>query len=142
MIQRFSKPWWISLASGSCVFGLVTYLVLRWSGAVNDDRLVLYLLAGIGVGDVLLALSFEVITPTRVTLGPGERRTAACDVHELAEVVSGFEDSPVGRVRVRGEIWNGRLANGQPARLPPGSMMPIRERDGLTLILGNPPDTP
>ncbi len=138
MIQRFSKPWWISLASGSCVFGLVTYLVLRWSGAVNDDRLVLYLLAGIGLGDVLLALCLEVITPTHVMLRPGERRTASCAADELAEIVAGFEDSPSGRVRIRDETWNARLADGRPAMLAPGSKAVVTGREGLTLILARP----
>jgi membrane-bound ClpP family serine protease len=135
MIQRFSAPWWISLASASCLFGLLTYLLLRWTGAVNDDRLALYLLAGIGLGDALLAWVFEVMTPTRVTLSPGERRTASCELRSRAEVVSGFEDSDVGCVQVRGEIWKARIAKGQTVTLPAGSVLNVVDRDGLVLIV-------
>ncbi|KPK55282.1 MAG: hypothetical protein AMJ59_24250 [Gammaproteobacteria bacterium SG8_31] len=141
MIERFSKPWWISLASGSCLFGLLTYLILRGLGAVNDDRLVLYLLMGIATGDVLLALCLEVITPTQVTLRPGERRTATCDVADMAEVVSGFEDSSHGRVRIRDETWNARIEDQQPALLTPGTKLEVKRRDGLTLILSRPDST-
>jgi len=135
VIRRFSRPWWISLASGSCLFGLLTYGVLRWLGAVSDDRLVLYLLLGIAVGDVLLALSFEVTSPTPITVGPGERRTASCAIDELVEVVAGFEDGVSGRVRIRGEIWNARTENGQPVRLQPGDAAKVIGRDGLTLLI-------
>lgn len=140
MIRRFSKPWWISLASGSCLFGLLTYVILRGLGAVNDDRLVLYLLMGIATGDVLLALCLEVITPTQVTLRPGERRTATCSVDEMAEVVSGFDDSAWGRVRIRDETWNARLEDGRPAHLAAGVVARVVGREGLTLLLATPTD--
>jgi len=135
MIKRFSTSWWISLASASCVFGLVTYLALRFMGLVDDDRLVLYMLIGIGLGDVLVALSFEVTAPTHVTLGPGDRRLASSEIEATAEVVSGFEESAEGRVRVRGETWKARMADGQPATLQPGSAVAVIEREGLTLLV-------
>ncbi len=135
MIRRFSKPWWISLASASCLFGLLTYGLLRWLGAVDDDYVVLYLLTGIALGDFLLAISLEVITPTHVTLRPGERRTSSCDLDERAEVLSGFGQSCLGRVRIRDESWNARLDDGQPVCLPPGSAVRVIGREGLTLII-------
>lgn len=137
MIRRFSTSWWISLASASCVFGLLTYLALRLMGMVDDDRLVLYMLAGVGLGDVLVALSLEVTAPTRVTLGPADRRMASSKLKATAEVVSGFDDSSEGRVRVRGETWKARMANGQPAMLPAGSFLNVVDRDGLILIVSN-----
>jgi membrane protein implicated in regulation of membrane protease activity len=138
MIRRFSKPWWISLASASCLFGLLTYGLLRWLGAVDDDHLVLYLLTGIALGDFLLAISLEVITPTHVTLRPGERRTSSCDLDETAEILSGFGESCLGRVRIRDETWNARLEDGQPMYLPPGSAVRVIGRDGLTLLVAVP----
>lgn len=135
MIRRFSTSWWISLASASCVFGLVTYLALRFMGLVDDDRLVLYMLIGIGLGDVLVALSFEVTAPTRVTLGPGDRRLASSELEATAEVVSGFDESAEGRVQVRGETWKARMADGRPATLQPGSEVAVTEREGLTLLV-------
>ncbi|MDH4030695.1 MAG: NfeD family protein [Chromatiales bacterium] len=134
-IKTFSRAWWISLFSASCVFGLLTYLVLRWFGAVDDDRLVLYLVLGIAMGDVLLALSFELTTPTQVMVGPGERRTAHCELAETAVVVSGFEDSPEGQVRIRGELWSGRHAGGLRLSLAPGTEVGVVGRDGLILLL-------
>ena len=138
MIRRFSKPWWISLASASCLFGLLTYGVLRLLGLVHDDHLVLYLLVGIALGDFLLAISLEVITPTQVTLRPGERRTSSCDLGETAEVLSGFGDSCLGRVRIGNETWNARLDDRQPVCLPPGSAVRVIGRDGLTLLVTPP----
>jgi len=135
MIRRFSTSWWISLASASCVFGLVTYLALRFMGLVDDDRLVLYMLIGVGLGDVLVALSFEVTAPTRVTLGPGDRRLASSELEATAEVVSGFEESAEGRVQVRGETWKARMADGQPATLRPGSPVKVVDREALTLLV-------
>jgi membrane protein implicated in regulation of membrane protease activity len=135
MIRRFSTSWWISLASASCVFGLLTYIVLRLTGMVDDDRLALYLLGGIGLGDVLVALSLEVTAPTRVTLGPADRRLASSKFEATAEVVSGFDGSAEGRVQVRGETWKARMADGQPATLAGGSTLNVIERDGLVLIV-------
>ena len=103
MIRRFSRPWWISLASGSCLFGLLTYGVLRWLGAVENDRLILYLLMGITLGDVLLALSLE--------------------------------NSTSGRVRIGGESWNARAADGETYQLRAGSPVRVIGRDGLTLLI-------
>jgi membrane protein implicated in regulation of membrane protease activity len=134
-IKTFSRAWWISLLSASCVFGLLTYLVLRWFGAVDDDRLVLYLILGIAMGDFLLALSFELTTPTQVVIGPGERRTAHCELMETAVVISGFGDSPEGQVRIRGEIWSARQADGQRLILAAGTEVAIVGRDGLKLLL-------
>jgi membrane protein implicated in regulation of membrane protease activity len=122
-IKTFSRAWWISLLSASCVFGLLTYLVLRWFGAVD------------AIGDVLLALSFELTTPTQVMVGPGERRTAHCELAETAVVVSGFEDSPEGQVRIRGELWSGRHAGGLRLSLAPGTEVGVVGRDGLILLL-------
>jgi len=142
MFRRFSKPWWISLASASCVFGLVMYLLLRWIGTVDDDRLALYLIAGIALGDAFLAWTFEIVTPTRVTLGPGERRFASSELREPAEVVSGFDGSSVGRVRARGEIWSARTADGHPVRLDPGAQVAVVEREDLTLLVDAGGETP
>ncbi|MGD8482873.1 MAG: NfeD family protein [Gammaproteobacteria bacterium] len=138
MIKRFSKPWWISLASGSCLFGLLTYGVLRAFGAVDDDHLVLYLLTGIAMGDALLAISLEVITPTQVTLRPGERRTSSCNLDETAEVLSGFQHAHSGRVTVRGESWAARMVDEHPVHLTPGSVVRVVGREGLTLLIATP----
>ncbi len=127
--------WWISLASASCLFGLLTYLALRLTGMVDDDRLALYMLIGIGLGDVLVALSLEVTAPTRVTLGPADRRMASSRLEATAEVVSGFHGSAEGRVQVRGETWQARMADGQAATLPAGSILNVIERDGLVLVV-------
>ena len=135
MIRRFSRPWWISLASGSCLFGLLTYGVLRGLGVVENDRLILYLLMGITLGDVLLALSLELVSPTRVTLRPGERRTVNCEFEEPAEILSGFENSTAGRVRIGGESWNARAADGETYQLRAGSSVRVIGRDGLTLLI-------
>jgi membrane protein implicated in regulation of membrane protease activity len=134
-VERFSRAWWVSLLSASCVFGLLTYLILRWFGVVENDRLVLYLVFGIAIGDVLLALSFELTTPTQVMVGPGERLTSNCELKETAVVVSGFEGSTEGQVRIRGELWAARRADGQPSSLAPGTQVAIAGREGLILLL-------
>jgi membrane protein implicated in regulation of membrane protease activity len=138
MIRRFSKPWWISLASGSCLFALLTYGILRWLGAVNDDHLVLYLLMGMAIGDVLLAISLEVITPTQVTLRPGERRTSSCNLEETAVVLSGFQHAYSGRVIVRGESWAARVVDEHAVHLTPGSVVRVIGREDLTLLVAAP----
>lgn len=138
MLRRFSTAWWISLGSASCAFGLLTYLVLRSLGVADDDRLVLYMLVSIGLGDVLVALSLEMTAPTRITVGPGDRRVATSALRDAAEVVSGFQGSMEGFVRVRGETWKARTEDERPAVLAAGTGLKVVDREGLVLIVAAP----
>ncbi len=134
--QRFSAEWWAWLAAGAFAFGVFTAAVLYWRGIVTDPiALILVALVGSAMGDLLMAASFEVIAPSRVTLGPGERAKKDDDLLELATVVSGFNDSAAGRVRARGEIWGARCYDGTPLSLTVGVKLRIVERDGLTLLV-------
>lgn len=86
------------------------------------------------VGDIALALIMQAVSPTRVTLGPGDRRHNAELPRELGIVATNFRDR-CGLVSIRGETWQARQASGCSERLEAGGAVSIVEREGLTLIV-------
>ena len=89
-------------------------------------------------GDIALAFVMQAISPTRVTLGPGDRRHNAEIPGELGLVETNFRNRH-GRVSIRGETWQARQALGCRVRLKAGGAVRVVERDGLTLIVSHAP---
>ncbi len=84
-------------------------------------------LAIIVAGDIVSALLLQRHAPTRITLEPGEASQS------LAKVLSGFGESPMGEVRVKGERWRARCEG--PGNLAPGDRVDVVARAGLTLTV-------
>ena len=85
-------------------------------------------------GDVILALLMQAVSPTRVTLGPGDRHRSDDPPGELGTVLADFE-SGSGKVSIRGEQWRARQAPGCNRRLGAGTAVRVLEREGLTLVV-------
>lgn len=134
--RRFTPEWWLWLASGGFTFGFLTYLVLFSLGVFTNPLILIGVaLVGSVVGDLLMAASFEVIAPTKITLGPGERVRKDQAVKELATIESGFRNSAIGTVRVRGEFWSARNASGADVSLDAGDKVQVLDREGLVLLI-------
>lgn len=131
-LQRWSLPWWLVMAGMTGSLGTASAATLWWFNLLRDGQAIAMALGVIIVGDVLAAIGLGLIAPTRIMLRPGERGPAT------ATVAAGFTDSRHGRVRIHGENWPARLADGA-AVPPPGGLVPVVGRDGLVLIIGNPP---
>ena len=86
--------------------------------------LVLVAAAFIEVGEIYFWIRF--LRRYRVTTG------AEGMVGERGEVIAACD--PVGRVRVRGEIWNARCEGGAQ----PGERVVVAAVDGLTLVVEEP----
>ncbi len=85
-------------------------------------------------GDIVLAFFMQAVSPTRVTLGPGDRRHRTETPRELGRVEAAFEDRR-GRVSIRGETWRARQAVGCGRPLAAGAAVRVVEREGLTLVV-------
>lgn len=131
--KRFSRDWWLAILVVTAAISAATFLLLRGRG-LHLSELVLYCLAFSLLGDVVTALSMEAIVPTRVTIGPGDRRLRDDLPTELALVVSEFDGAGAGQVRIRGEIWRARGSR-DGFRPVVGSRVRVINRDGLTLIV-------
>ena len=72
-MQRYSKLWWASILLSSVVVGSSSFAMLTlltdWSTGVVLAVSAAFILAG----DLVLALMMQAVSPTRVTVGPGER---------------------------------------------------------------------
>ena len=132
-LRRFSRDWWLTILVVTVGISAATFLLLRGRG-LHPTELVLYCLGISLLGDMVTALSMEAIVPTRVTIGPGDRRLKDDLPTELALVVSEFDGAGVGHVRIRGETWQAR---GSSVGFKPtmGSHVRVINRDGLTLIV-------
>lgn len=135
MPVRFSRGWWLIIGATTLVIGVAAYLVLRYWTALALEQLILYWLIITFIGDVITAVSMEAVAPTRVTIGPGDRQFDADHLAELATVVAGFDDTRQGRVRIRGETWRARQAEGDHLSLESGTEVRVVDRDGLTLVV-------
>jgi membrane protein implicated in regulation of membrane protease activity len=134
--ERFSTKWWLWLGSGTFFFGLCTSAILYLLGIVTDPiPLFLVVIASSAIGDLLVAVSFELIAPTKVIVGPGERKRKDEELAETGTIVSGFDKSTEGRVTVRGEMWAARHYEGRELSLGSGNKVQVVGRDGLTLLV-------
>lgn len=133
---RYSPKWWFWLTTAATVIGVSTMVILYVSGIVTDPvPLIVIALAVSVLGDLVMAVALETLAPTRIMLGPGERQRHADAMSAVAEVVSGFDNSPVGKVRVRGELWSARSGTGSPLGLARGQQVKVLGRDGLSLLV-------
>ncbi len=134
--KRFTPDWWLWMSTGVFLFGGAAAGALYWLDIFSDLRILLVVfIAGSVAGDVILALAFEAVAPSAVTLGPGERATSSDELTELGTVVSGFDASPVGKIRIRGEIWRARCGQNSSLTLERGVRVRVLEREGLTLLI-------
>lgn len=134
--KRFTPEWWLWMTTGIFIFGGVTVGAMYLLGVFSDPLILLVVfLVGSVAGDIILAVAFEAVAPSQVTLGPGDRANRGDEVAELGTVVSGFEASPVGKVRIRGEIWMARCRRNSLLTLDCGARVRILEREGLTLLI-------
>jgi len=135
MPVRFSRRWWLIIGITTLVIGAAAFLVLRFATRLTLEQVIFYWFVVTVVGDVITATFMEAVAPTRVTIGPGDRRFDADCPTEFAVVVSAFDDSRNGRVRIRGETWRARQATNDTTSLSAGRQVQIVDRDGLTLIV-------
>jgi membrane protein implicated in regulation of membrane protease activity len=136
-MNRFSRPWWITLAFSSVTVATVGYLVL---GQLTDWTPTVRIFAVLGlttVVDFTTAKWMESIAPTRVDIGPGEKALITDESAEIGRVVSGFEATRQGMVLIRGEIWRARQKEIDPDPLRIGNPVRVHGRSGLTLIVSS-----
>ena len=135
--KRFSLEWWSWIASGALLFGGGTGLFFYRQGSITDLNFFLWVVAGSFVGDLVLALAFEAVAPTRVIIGPGDRIQRNSALKETASIISGFENSVEGKVTVRGEVWMARCVSENSFSLTVGENVQVLGREGLTLLIGD-----
>ena len=133
--RRFSRHWWVVLGAATTVIGAVVFLYLAFATDIESFRLLAYWLGLTLLGDLLTALSMEAVAPTRITIGPGDRKLNNDFPTERAIVVSGFGEGDTGDVQVRGEIWRAKRAANTQVRLSVGTSVRVLNRDGLTLLV-------
>jgi membrane-bound ClpP family serine protease len=90
---------------------------------------------GACLGDVMLALSMDAINPTRVLVGPGDRKHHNSEVLDMAVVVEGFGDDNEGYILVRGERWRARTQSQNISMFQIGDHVKVIERTGLVLVV-------
>lgn len=132
---RFSQQWWLSIATASLFFAAAALFVAHVVAGREGASLFLWVMAAVLIGDLLLALLFEAIAPTRVVIGPGDRSGRNDLLHEPAVAVDGFEASPLGRVRIRGELWLARHVSVEVVGPRKGERVRVVAREGLILLV-------
>ena len=104
-MRRFSLLWWTAVLPTSAIAGAGSFFAL---GQLVDWGLAERVFAAALVAltaDFAVAAWMERTAPTRVVVGPGEKRTRSDDAAEQALVIGGFDSSAHGQVRIRGEDW-------------------------------------
>ena len=134
MMRRYSGLWWASILLSSVVTGGSSFLLLALLTELPIEIVITISVALILVGDILLALLMQAVSPTRVTLGPGDRRLSSESPGELGTVMADFEDGS-GNISVRGEQWRARQSAACNRRLNAGAAVRVLDRDGLTLVV-------
>ena len=133
--RRLTLQWWLTMASATFFFVSATLVIAHFLGGREGPPRFLWALAVTLLGDLVVALCYEAIAPTRVVVTAGERERKDDLSREIAVAFDGFEDSLVGRVRVRGELWRARhVVDGES---PPrrGDRVHILAREGLVLLV-------
>lgn len=133
-MQRFSRLWWASILLSSIVTGGGSFVLLTLLTELSVAATVKVSVASVLVGDIVLALLMESVSPTRVLLGPGERRSRSDPLQEIGTAIGDFENG-AGCVSIRGERWRALQASGCAQRLKSGASVRVLERQGLTLIV-------
>ncbi len=123
------------MAAGATVCGGAVAVYLYATDRLTGVNLFWAYLIASFVGDLFLAIAFEIVAPTEITVGPGERQRKDSPLREKAKVVSGFSGSNRGKVMVRGEIWAARCITPDTEVLEKGEELEIMGREGLTLLV-------
>jgi membrane-bound ClpP family serine protease len=138
-MKRHSLIWWLVILPTSAIVGGTTYL---FAGLFTDwdilSRVAAALIATFVV-DLATAALMESIAPTKVNIGPGEKRLFSESSSEKAKVICGFGASSQGRVSVRGETWLATRAPGETDSVTLGMEVNVVARDGLTLTVSAKP---
>ena len=133
------RLWLAPLLLSSVVTGGGSFALLVLLTDLSLATVIAVSVALILVGDIALAFIMQAVSPTRVKVGPGDRRLNAEIPEELGMVATNFRNRH-GLVSIRGEKWQARQALGCRGRLEAGGAVRIVERDGLTLIVSQAPD--
>lgn len=133
-MQRYTRLWWTSILLSSVVTGGGSFVLLSLTTGLPIGTLIVISVILILVGDIVLALVMDSVSPTRIKLGPGERWHNAEMPAELGTVIGNFEDRR-GKVSIRGETWRARQTADYGGRLEAGAVVRVIEREGLTLVV-------
>lgn len=133
--HRFALQWWLTMASATLFFMSATLVAAHILGGREGPPLFLWVLVVTLIGDLVVALCYEAIAPTRVVVTAGERERKDDLSREIGVVFDDFENSLIGRVRVRGEVWRARHVAGSECRPRRGDQVRILARDGLILLV-------
>ena len=133
-MQRYSNLWWASILLSSVVTGGGTFAMLTLLVGLPVEIAVAGSIAMIVVGDIVLAFIMERLSPTRVFLGPGDRRNRDDLPREIGRAIGDFENGS-GNVSIRGEQWRARQVADCDQRLEAGSPVRVLDRQGLTLVV-------
>ena len=134
-MKRYSIVWWLAILPTTVVVGVPVYLLLGYHTDWGvTERIAVALVCAVVV-DLAFAAWMERVAPTRVNIGPGERRTGTGMAADRAIVIGGFDESAEGRVSVRGETWNAIRSPNDTGNLSAGMAVHVVDRIGLNLII-------
>ncbi len=133
-MQRYSRLWWASILLSSLVTGGGSFVLLTLATELPIETVIKVSVILIVVGDIGLAFIMGAVSPTRVTLGPGDRLSKADLPTETGTAIDDFEDGH-GSVSIRGERWRARQTAICSARLTAGAAVRVFDREGLTLVV-------
>ncbi len=126
--------WWATILLSSVVTGGGSFALLTLLTELPIETVVKVSVALIVAGDIVLALLMEASSPTRIMLGPGDRRHRSELPRELGTVMSDFKHGR-GSVSIRGERWRARQTAGCDQQLEAGAAVRVLDRAGLTLLV-------
>ena len=133
-MQRYSKYWWAAVLLSSAVTGGGTFLLLLLLTDLSIEMALKISIALVLIGDIVLAIIMQAISPTHVKLGPGERWHDEEPPRDVGVVKTRFEEGR-GKVSIRGETWHARQSDDSDVPLEIGESVRVIEREGLTLVV-------
>ncbi len=133
-MQRYSRYWWAAVLLSSVVTGGGTFLLLMLLTDLSVERALKISVALVLIGDVILAIIMQAISPTHVKLGPGERWHDEESPKDVGVVKTRFENGR-GKISIRGETWHARQGEESEEELEIGASVRVIEREGLTLVV-------
>lgn len=133
-MQRYSRLWWSSILLSSGVTGGASFVSLSLLTGWPLLTIIAVSAALVLMGDIVLALIMQAVSPTDVKIGPGERLRRTDLPQDIGTVVDNFADGQ-GRVAIRGEIWHARRPSDSILQLETGAAVRVLGRDGLTLLV-------
>ena len=134
MMKRYSGLWWASILLSSVVTGGGSLLLITTLTDLPIETAFKISIVLVLVGDVVLALWMQTVSPTHILVGPGDRRLKDDAPGELGTVIGDFENGS-GSVSIRGECWRAIQDPGCNRRLNAESRVRVLERRGLTLVV-------